>query len=128
MSSGGRILHHEKRLLSDSKNMLLLVGYQAVGTLGRLIQDGAKEVTIHNETVPVKAEVRVIQGFSSHKDSDNLIDFIDKAQENSQNKLKKVFVAMGEPKSSLFLVQRLRDYIGVNAVSPERGEVVELEL
>lgn len=124
MSSGGRILHHEKQSLSDSKNMLLLVGYQAVGTLGRLIQDGAKEVTIHNETIPVKAEIRTIHGFSAHKDSDHLIEFV----EGSQKHLKKVFVAMGEPKSSLFLVQRLRDYLGINAISPERGEVIELDI
>ena len=124
MSSGGRILHHEKRCLSDPKNMLLLVGYQAVGTLGRLIQDGVKEVKIHNETIPVKAEVRVIHGFSAHKDSDNLIEFV----ESSQHTLKKVFVAMGEPKASLFLVQRLRDYLGVDAISPEKGEVIELDI
>lgn len=124
MSSGGRILHHEKHYLSDPKNMLLLIGYQAVGTLGRIIQDGAKEVIIHNEKVSVKAEVRVINGFSGHKDSDHLIEFVEK----SQKTLKKVFVAMGEPKSSLFLVQRLRDYLGVNAVSPEEGEVIELEI
>ena len=124
MSSGGRILHHEKIHLSDSKNMLLLVGYQAVGTLGRLIQGGAKKITINGERVKVKAEVRTIHGFSAHKDSDHLIEFV----ENSQKTLKKVFVAMGEPKSSLFLVQRLRDYLGVNSVSPERGEVVELDI
>lgn len=124
MSSGGRILHHEKQNLSDPKNMLLLVGYQAVGTLGRLIQDGAKEVTINGESVRVKAEIRTINGFSAHKDSDHLIEFVEK----SHMSIKKVFVAMGEPKSSLFLVQRLRDYLGVNAVSPEKGEVIELDI
>jgi len=124
MSSGGRILHHEKQSLSDPKNMILFIGYQAVGTLGRLIQDGAKEVTIHDEIVKVKAEVRVVNGFSAHKDSDNLIGFIEK----SQNTLKKVFVAMGEPKASLFLVQHIRDYIGVNAISPERGEEIEIDI
>jgi len=124
MSSGGRILHHEKQHLSDPKNILLLVGYQAVGTLGRLIQDGAKEVTINDATVKVKAEVRTVNGFSAHKDSDHLIEFV----EHSQQTLKKVFVAMGEPKSSLFLVQRLRDYLGVNAVSPEEGDIVELDI
>lgn len=124
MSSGGRILHHEKHYLSDPKNMLLLVGYQAVGTLGRLIQDGAKEVTINDEKVIVKAEVRVIHGFSAHKDSDNLIEFV----EHSQETLKKVFVVMGEPKSSLFLVQRLRDYLEVDAISPEKNEIIKLDL
>ncbi len=124
MSSGGRILNHEKQYLSDSKNMLLLVGYQAVGTLGRLIQGGAKEITIDDKRIKIKAEIRTINGFSAHKDSDHLIEFVEK----SKKTLKKVFVAMGEPKSSLFLVQRLRDYIGVNAVSPEKGDVEELKL
>ncbi len=124
MSSGGRILHHEKHYLGNAKNMLLLVGYQAVGTLGRLIQDGAKEVIINDETVKIKAEVRMIYGFSAHKDSDNLIEFV----ESSQSSLKKVFVAMGEPKSSLFLVQRLRDYLEVDAYAPERGEVADLDI
>lgn len=124
MSSGGRILHHEKQNLSDSKNMLLLVGYQAVGTLGRLIQDGVEEVTINDERVAVRAEIRTINGFSAHKDSDHLIEFVDK----SHKTLKEVFVAMGEPKSSLFLVQRLRDYLGVKASSPEKGEIVELNI
>lgn len=124
MSSGGRILHHEKRYLSNFKNMLLFVGYQAVGTLGRLIQDGAKEVIIDDIKIPVKAEIRTINGFSAHKDSDHLIEFVEK----SQNTLKKVFVTMGEPKASLFLVQRLRDYLDVNAVSPDRGEVIEIDI
>ncbi|MEX0652089.1 MAG: MBL fold metallo-hydrolase [Candidatus Paceibacterota bacterium] len=124
MSSGGRILHHEKQYLSSPKNMLLFIGYQAVGTLGRLIQDGAKEVLINNAAISIKAEIRTINGFSAHKDSDNLIEFV----EHSQKTLKKVFVAMGEPKSSLFLVQRLRDYLEVDAVSPEKGEVVMLDI
>ena len=124
MSSGGRILHHEKAYLSDKKSILLLVGYQAVGTMGRKIQDGLKEVIINGVPISIKAEVRIIHGFSAHKDLDNLISFV----ENTQESIEKVFVAMGEPKASLFLVQRLRDYLGVDAVSPKKGESYTLDL
>ncbi len=123
MSNGGRILHHELNYLSDPKCILLLVGYQAVGTLGRLIQDGAKEVTIHGVPVKVHAQIRHIDGYSSHKDSDHLVDFVEK----SADTLKKVFVVMGETKSSLFLVQRLRDYLGVPATHPEQDTTAILE-
>ncbi|MBI2618130.1 MBL fold metallo-hydrolase [Candidatus Kaiserbacteria bacterium] len=124
MSVGGRVLLHEKHYLSEAKNILLLVGYQGVGTLGRNIEDGLKKVNIFGETIPVRAEVRVIRAFSAHKDSDGLVEFVG----NSGERLQKVFVTMGEPKASLFLVQRLREYLGVDAVSPEKGETVSLDI
>ncbi len=118
MSNGGRIIHHEKRYLPDPKSTLLLVGYQAVGSLGRLLQDGAKEVKILGEHVPVRARIAQISGYSAHKDSHGLVEFVS----HTAPTLERVFVAMGEPKSSLFLAQRLRDYVGVEAVVPEPGE------
>jgi metallo-beta-lactamase family protein len=123
MSNGGRILHHEANYLPDPNNTILLTGYQSVGTLGRMIQDGAKQVTISGRTVPVNAHVVFIDGYSGHKDSDHLIEFV----EHTADSLKKVYVAMGEPKSSLYLTQRLRDYLGVEAYAPEEGDVVELD-
>ncbi len=68
--------------------------------------------------VPVNARVETIDGYSSHKDSDNLLEFIEK----TKGTVKKVFVVMGEPKSALFLVQRMRDYLAINAYHPEEGE------
>jgi metallo-beta-lactamase family protein len=123
MSAGGRVLGHESYYLPHKDATLLFVGYQSVGTLGRRILDGAKHVTIQGQKVNVQAEIRSIMGYSSHKDSDHLIEFVADAAES----LKKVFVAMGEPKSSLFLVQRLRDYLNLNASFPKRGDTVELE-
>ena len=122
MSVGGRVINHERELLPDSKNTLLLVGYQSVGSLGRRLEEGAKSVTIYGETVPVRAEVRKVSGFSSHKDSEHLLEFV----ADSKDTLKKVFVAMGEPKSSLFLAQRIKDFLGVETVYPERGKKYEL--
>ncbi len=123
MSNGGRILHHEANFLPDSNNTLLLTGYQSVGTLGRIIQDGAKVVRINGQEIPVKANIEFIEGYSGHKDSDHLIEFV----EQTADTLKAVYVAMGEPKSSLFLTQRLRDYLGVMAYAPNQGDVVELD-
>ena len=124
MSTGGRILNHEKTYLPDPKTTFLLVGYQGVGTLGREIEDGAKKVFIDDSEVTVKAKVEKIEGFSAHADSNTLVDFVS----NSKDSLKRVFVAMGEPKSSIFLAQRLRDELEVDAQVTKNGGVYELEL
>jgi len=124
MSNGGRIVHHEKKYLPDPKNTILLPGYQSVGTLGRLIQDGVKIIRIMGEEIPVNARVISVSGYSAHMDSDGLFDFVS----NTAGTLKKVFAVMGEPKSSLFLVQRLRDYLGVDAVVPKFEETIKITL
>lgn len=124
MSSGGRIVHHEKHYLPDPNNTLLLTGYQSAGTPGRLIQEGVKTVRISGEEVQVRAHIATISGYSGHKDSDNLLNFV----EDSAETLKKVFVVMGEPKSSMFLVQKIRDNLGIEAYSPEQGESINLIL
>ena len=123
MSNGGRIIHHEHNYLPNPNNTLLLTGYQSQGTMGRKIEDGAKTVRIFGEDVEVRAHIAKISGYSGHKDSDGLINFV----ENFANSAKRVFVVMGEPKSSLFLVQRLRDYLGVDAIAPMAGDVIEIE-
>jgi len=125
MSSGGRIVHHEKDHAGDRNATILLVGYQALGTLGRQLEDGAKKVTIHGEEIEVRAKIIKIEGYSSHKDSDHLVSFVEKAAEAGT--LKKVFAVMGEPKSASFLVQRLHNEIGVNGEFPEYGKSVTLE-
>ena len=123
MSNGGRILHHEKNYLPNKNNTILLTGYQTVGTLGRLIHDGAKKVHIMGEEVTIRANVAIITGYSGHKDSDHLVEFV----ENTASTLKKVFVVMGEPKSSMFLAQKLRDNLNVKAFTPTAGESVNIE-
>ncbi len=123
MSSGGRIVHHEKQYLPDANNTLLLIGYQAVGSPGRLIEEGVKTVKIAGEYVTVRAHITTIYGYSGHKDSDGLVNFV----AEMKDKVKKVFVVMGEPKSAMFLVQKLKDNLGVNASAPEQGDSVTLE-
>ena len=122
MSTGGRIVHHEKHYLPDPNNTLLLTGYQSVGTPGRLIQEGLKTVPITGEDVIVRAHIVTISGYSGHKDSNGLLNFV----EDMQNSIKKVFVVMGEPKSEMFLAQKLKDNLGINAFVPEQGSSITL--
>lgn len=120
MSNGGRIIHHEKNYLPDTNNTILLTGYQSVGTLGRSIQDGAKKIYIQGEEVRLRAHVEMISGYSGHKDSDHLVEFV----ASTVSTLKKVFVVIGEPKSSLYLAQKIRDNLDVVTYTPEVGETV----
>ncbi len=123
MSTGGRITHHELNYLPDPKSTLLLIGYQTLGTLGRKIQDGHKLVHILGSEVTVRAKVATIDGYSSHKDSDHLLDFVAGAEDS----LKKVFPVMGEPKAALFLAQKIQDNLGISAYHPTQGESVILD-
>ncbi len=122
MSTGGRIMHHELNYLDDDNTIILFMGFQALGTLGREIRDGSKKVKIYNKNIKVRAEIRDIDGYSGHKDSDNLQEFISHTAET----VKKVFVTMGEKKSALFLVQRLRDYQNIDAMHPEQGQTIDI--
>lgn len=124
MSNAGRVQNHEAYYLPDPNATVLFVGYQSPGTLGRQIVEGNREVEIKGEKIAVKAHIEQIDGFSGHKDSDHLVEFVS----NCGEKLKKVFVAMGEPKSEIFLAQRIRDELDIDAVVPERGVVYELDL
>ncbi len=123
MSNGGRIIHHEKNYLPNRNDTILLIGYQSIGTLGRLIQNGTKVLKILGEDVPLRAHVSIISGYSGHKDSDHLVEFV----ADSVATLEKVYVVMGEPKSAMFLSQRLRDSLDIDAYSPISGESVILE-
>lgn len=123
MSMGGRILHHEKHFLGDKNSTILFAGYQTPGTLGRKILDGAKRVIILDKPVEVRANIERIQGYSGHKDSDHLVEFVG----DSAKTLKKVFLAMGEPKAAFFLAQRIKNEYGLDVSVPDKGESVELE-
>jgi metallo-beta-lactamase family protein len=124
MSTGGRIVHHEKEYLSDKNNTLLITGFQTPGSLGRMIEEGAKTIMLGEQTIPVRAHIEAVKGYSGHKDSDGLVQFVS----DSSKKLKKVFVAMGEMKSSLFLAQRIKEELGVSSLVPQPGEVIKISL
>ena len=122
MSTGGRIVHHERRYLSDPSSTLLMIGYQAAGSRGRQLQDGVKTIRIFRDKISVRARIETIQGYSAHPDRDMLLDFV----KNSVDFLEKVFVVQGEPAAALFLVQRIRDYLGIDARAPSYAEQFEL--
>lgn len=122
ISEGGRITAHEKRYLPNKDNALVLIGHQILGSLGRRILEGDKMVYISGSDVPVNAEIIQVHGYSSHADSSQLLYYV----EHVGQKLKKVFVCMGEPKASYFLSQRIKDYLEIEAEVPNEGEVIEL--
>lgn len=123
MSVGGRVLSHESDFLPDPKNTILLVGYQTAGSLGRQLADGAKKVSIHGREIKVKAHIETQYGYSAHKDSDHLVEFVATASD----RLKQVFVVMGEPGASMHLAQRLNNELVVKAIVPDREKGYELE-
>jgi metallo-beta-lactamase family protein len=123
MSAGGRVISHERNYLEDPKSTILFVGYQMPGSLGRELQEGAKKVRIGGEEIHVHAHIETVGGFSAHKDSDGLVEFVS----HTASTLKHVFVAMGEAKAGMFLCQRLRDELGVLASFPEKDVEYRLE-
>ncbi len=124
MSNGGRILHHERRYLKDKNSILLLAGYQSPNTLGRQLQDGNKRVKILGEDIDVRAKIVTISGYSAHKGSDDLFEFVNRGADP----IKQIFITLGEPKSSLFMVQRIRDNLAISTVAPKTGESFYLDI
>lgn len=122
MSNGGRILHHEQRYLPDPKSTILFIGYQAKETLGRQIMDGATEVRIFGEKVPVRCKKVNIPGYSAHADQPLLLSWL----KPMRLSLKKVFVVQGEEQSSSALARRIVDDLAVEAEVPKPGETVIL--
>ncbi len=123
MSQGGRILHHELRYLPDEKNILLMVTYQAEGTLGKEILEGAPEIEILDQRIPVRAKIKSISSYSAHADQKSLFKWLCAIRKP----IKKIFVVQGEKKPSEALAQIIRDDLGIDAKVPKMGEVVELE-
>ena len=122
MSTGGRILHHEKRYLPDPKSAILFVGYQAKNSLGRKILDGISPVLIHNQEIPVRCRKVTLSGYSAHGDQKQLLEWLSPMRLS----LKKVFVVQGEEASSHELAQKIQDELAVDTKVPEVGETVDL--
>lgn len=124
MSSGGRVLSHEAEVLPDKNSTLLIVGYQAVGTIGRKILEGERTLYIGREEVPVRARVETLYGYSAHRDHDGLMELV----EGAKDSLRQVFVVEGEPAAANFLTQRIHDYLGLKASAPNQGDTATIEL
>ena len=122
MATGGRVLHHLEHQLPQSRNSVILTGYQVPGTRGRALADGAPNLKIHGHYVPVHAEVVNIRGFSAHADSTMLLDWL-KAIPDPRS----AFVVHGEPESADALARELRTRLGWNAVVPRYQERVRID-
>jgi metallo-beta-lactamase family protein len=122
MMTGGRVIHHLKRRLPNHHNLVLLTGYQAEGTRGRALQDGAESLRMHGENVEVNARVATIQGLSSHADSDEIMRWIDTAE----RKPKKVFVVHGEVESAKTMAERIHKKYGSQVTVPELKDSFEI--
>jgi len=105
MASGGRVLHHLKQRLPDPETTVLLVGYQAEGTRGRSLQDGARELKMFGEVVPVRATVKVLDGFSAHADQDEILRWLGTFKKPPQM----TYVVHGEPAAASTLVGVIRE-------------------
>lgn len=123
MLTGGRILHHIEQRLPDPDTLLCLVGYQAPGTRGQRLQQGARTLRMHGRDIPVNARFLSIHGLSGHADQGELLRWIKTA-----HKLPKwVFVTHGEPDSSRALASRLEAEIGATAVAPRLFSSYEID-
>jgi metallo-beta-lactamase family protein len=122
MSQGGRILHHEKRYLSDPKNIILFIGYQVKNSLGRKIQDGEPVVDIYGSNIPVKCRIVSIENYSAHADQKQILSWL----EPLRFSLKKVFVVQGDEDASLVLSNKVINDLAINAEIPEEGKSYEL--
>ncbi|MBK5307153.1 MAG: MBL fold metallo-hydrolase [Frankiaceae bacterium] len=120
MASGGRVLHHLKHQLPDPRNTVVLVGFQAAGTRGRALQEGARLVKIHGHYVPVRAEVVDLEEYSVHADADDVLAWLGSMPAAPSS----CFVTHGEPDASAALRERIEAELGWLAVVPRSGERV----
>lgn len=121
MATGGRVVHHLEQMLPDSKNTVILVGYQAAGSRGRLLEEGVTELKMHGKLVPVRAHITKVESFSVHADGDELIAWLRHAP-----KPEKIFVIHGEQGAQENMARRIVDELGWNAVIPKPAQVISI--
>lgn len=122
MCEAGRIRHHLKHNLWRPESTILFVGYQAVGTLGRILVDGIDEVKLFGEAISVRARIKVLQGLSGHADKAGLIDWIGGFEKRPD----KVFVVHGESTVCDSFTSCLQEEYGYDAYAPYSGAVFNL--
>lgn len=120
MATGGRVLHHLKHQLPHPTNTVVLAGFQAIGTRGRDLLEGAQYLKIHGVYVPVRAEIVDATGFSCHADADDMMAWLGQAETPPHT----VYVVHGEAEGSAALAARIHDELGWCAVPPHLNERV----
>ena len=121
MATGGRILHHLKRRLPDSSTTVLFAGYQAVGTRGRHLQEGADTVRIHGEEVPVRARVEVLDGLSAHADRGGIVSWLKAGKRPSS-----IHLVHGDPDAREAMAGYVKEKLGYEASQPDYLDTVDL--
>ena len=124
MATGGRVVHHLEHLLPDPRNTVVLTGYQAVGTRGGQLLEGARDVKIHGRYVPVRAEVVSIDDFSVHSDAGEILDVARAGPAGPGHGVRRPRRARRRRRRCW---RRIRDDLGWNAVVPTYGERVLLD-
>ncbi len=124
MCESGRVLHHLKHAIDNPRNAVVFVGYQAENTLGRKILNGAPEVSIFGEELPVRARVVKIGGMSAHADHNSLLAWLQQSQE--RNHLQKLFLVHGEIEGATALAEAARQQGVPEVFIPERGQAFAL--
>ncbi|MBI4281130.1 MBL fold metallo-hydrolase [Candidatus Uhrbacteria bacterium] len=119
MMTGGRIMHHLGRYLSDPRAAVLIIGYQAKGTLGRQLYEGAKRVTIFQEPVAVRAQVKAIGSFSAHGDMDKLTRWL---RPTDGRLPEKIFLTHGDPEAKELFAVHLRHELRATVEIPQFGK------
>jgi metallo-beta-lactamase family protein len=122
MATGGRVLHHLKAALPDSRNTVLFVGYQAAGTRGRRLVDGEKAIKIHGEMVPVHAQVTIVESMSAHADSTEILRWL----RGFTKPPRLTCIVHGELAAMEALNASIQGTLGWNTKMPAHGEKVEL--
>jgi metallo-beta-lactamase family protein len=122
MCNAGRILHHLRHSLWQSGTMVVIVGFQAVGTLGRRLVDGAESVTIFGEKIAVKAEIHTLNGFSAHAGQSELLGWFQPLADCRP----RVFLTHGEAPGREALAAQLAQRHGLRAALPGLGEAIEI--
>lgn len=122
MCEAGRIRHHLKHNLWRPECSIIFVGFQAQGTLGRMIVDGAKKVRIFGEEIAVKARIYTIGGLSAHADRDELLDWLSKFKRKPQ----RVFVMHGEEDTAIGFAETIRNQLNLDAYVPSSLEEIEM--
>ena len=122
MATGGRVLHHLKASLPDARDTVLFVGYQAGGTRGRKLVDGAPTVKIHGQVIPVKARIAKIDSMSAHADQSEMMRWLRTLPEAP----KQLFLVHGEPGPMDALKARIEKELGWSAGTPSHGDTVTL--
>ncbi|MEM9185478.1 MAG: MBL fold metallo-hydrolase [Planctomycetota bacterium] len=121
MMTGGRIIHHLKRRLSDPRTTIVMGGYQAVGTRGRALEEGAETLRMHGQEIPVRAAIEKIPGLSGHADRSGLLRWLADLPQP-----KKTFLTHGEPDSAAAFAETLRSDRGWEVTIPELGDSFDL--